>query len=90
MAPTTLHVIAVIGVAIDDATATRDFLKDNPVGYPILVDDPQKGSDLSVTFGNNRSVLPYTVLIGRDGRILAQHFGTFSETLLEDWLKPHL
>lgn len=82
--------LAVIGVAVDDAAATRDFLKDNPVGYPILVDEPQKGSDLSVTFGNNRSVLPYTVLIGRDGRILAQHFGSFSETLLEDWLKPHL
>jgi thiol-disulfide isomerase/thioredoxin len=82
--------LAVIGVAVDDAVATRDFLKDNPVGYPILVDDPQKGSDLSVTFGNNRSVLPYTVLIGRDGRILAQHLGSFSETLLEDWLKPHL
>jgi len=71
--------LAVIGVAVDDAAATRDFLKDRPVGYPILVDEPQ-----------NRSVLPYTVLIGREGRILAQHFGSFSETMLEDWLKPHL
>ena len=77
-------------LAVDDAAATRDFLKDSPVGYPILVDDPQTGGDLSKMYGNNRSVLPYTVLIGRDGRILAQHFGSFSETALEDWLRPHL
>jgi len=82
--------VAVVGVAVDDAAATRDFLKDNPVGYPILVDEPRNGSDLSVTYGNSRSVLPYTVLIGRDGRVLAQHFGSFSERALEDWLRPHL
>lgn len=82
--------LSVVGVAVDEAAATRDFLKDSPVGYPILVDEPVNGSDLSVTYGNNRSVLPYTVLIGRDGRILAQHFGSFSGPALEDWLKPYL
>ena len=30
-------------------------------------------------FGNDRGVLPYTVLIGRDGRILARRAGNFSE-----------
>ena len=48
------------------------------------------GFGVSGAYGNNRSVLPYTVLSGRDGRILAQHFGSFSEQALEDWLTPHL
>lgn len=82
--------LAVIGVAVDDATATRDFLKERPVGYPILIDEPQNGTDLSATYGNDRNVLPYTVLVGRDGRIVAQHFGSFDETALENWLQPHL
>jgi hypothetical protein len=43
-----------------------------------------------VIYGNDRSVLPYSVLIGRDGHILAQRFGNFSEDSLEQWLAPHL
>jgi hypothetical protein len=30
------------------------------------------------------------VLIGRDGRLLAQRAGYFSEDSLGDWLEPHL
>ena len=65
------------------------FLTKTPVGYPILVDDPDHG-DLSEIFGNTRDVLPYTVLVGRDGRILARRPGNFSESALDTWLAPHL
>jgi len=84
------HGVSVIGVAVDEAAATRDFLREHPVGYPILVDDPQTSGELSTSYGNERKVLPYTVLIGRDGRILAQHVGSFDETALDNWLRPHL
>jgi thiol-disulfide isomerase/thioredoxin len=86
--------VQVIGIASDGVAATRDFLAAHPVGYPILVEDPDAlapgAHDLSVTYGNSRNVLPYSVLIGRDGRILAQRFGNFSESGLEQWLAPHL
>lgn len=82
--------LAVIGIAVDEAPATREFLRENAVGYTILVDDPQIGGELSATYGNERKVLPYTVLVGRDGRILAQHFGSFDEAALNAWLRPHL
>jgi len=82
--------LAVIGIAVDEAAATREFLREHPVGYPILVDDPQTDGNLSTIYGNERKVLPYTVLIGRDGRILAQHFGLFDESALSAWLQPHL
>lgn len=82
--------LQVIGIAVDSADATRAFLADFPVAYPILVDDPDSGGDVSTRFGDNRGVLPYTVLIGRDGRILAQRFGNFSESGLQAWLQPHL
>jgi peroxiredoxin len=85
--------LQVIGIAADAAAPTHAFLQQHPVHYPILVDDPEKarnGRDISVIYGNDRGVLPYSVLIGRDGRILAQRFGNFSEDSLEQWLAPHL
>lgn len=82
--------LQVIGIAADSADATRDFLGHHPVRYPILINDPDTMADISVDYGNSRGVLPYTVLIGRDGRVLAQRFGNFSENSLNDWLKPHL
>jgi peroxiredoxin len=82
--------LQVVGIAGDNASATRAFLRDHPVSYPILIDDPDRGEDLSLIFGDHRAVLPYSVLIGRDGRILAEHAGSFSEDALHAWLAPHL
>ncbi|MEO8461018.1 MAG: TlpA disulfide reductase family protein [Dokdonella sp.] len=82
--------LEVIGIAADNTADAAGFLREHPVSYPILVDSPQAGPDVSQRFGNSRSVLPYTVLIGRDGRVLAQRFGNFSEDALERWLAPHL
>lgn len=80
--------LLVVGVAVDDADAVRDFLKDYPIRYPILLAGDDE--DASLRYGDTRSVLPYSVLIGRDGRLLAQRAGYFSEESLGDWLQPHL
>jgi len=82
--------LRVVGVAIDDPDAVRTFLKDNPVRYPILVDDDSNGADPSLIFGDTRGVLPFSVLIGRDGRVLDQRAGSFSQASLTSWLQPHL
>jgi thiol-disulfide isomerase/thioredoxin len=81
--------LQVVGIASDGAQPTREFLAEHPVQYPILVDDPELG-DLSRALGNGHGVLPYSLLIGRDGRILARHAGSFSEDSLERWVAPHL
>ncbi len=81
--------LQVIGIAIDDAEAVRGFLKENPVRYPILI-DVADGVDPSVIFGDTRQVLPFSVLIGRDGRIVDQRAGSFSQKSLAAWLQPHL
>ena len=82
--------LQIVGVAADSLAATKEFLDQTPVHYPILIDDPEKDPDLSELFGNDRNVLPYTVLIGRDGRILARRAGNFSEAALDAWLSPRL
>jgi peroxiredoxin len=82
--------LQIVGIAADNPVATKTFLAHAPVRYPILVDDPDHGRDVSIDYGNARSVLPYTVLIGRDGRLLARHSGNFSENSLDKWLAPFL
>ncbi len=80
---------AVIGVALDESDAVHEYLKDFPMHYPILLaGDAQP--DPGLLFGNTRSVLPYSVLIGRDGKVLAQHAGGFSPATLAKWLTPYL
>ncbi|HEX7914216.1 TlpA disulfide reductase family protein [Rudaea sp.] len=80
--------LLVVGIAIDDSDAVRDFLKDYPIRYPILL--AGEDEDASLRYGDTRGVLPYSVLIGRDGRLIAQRAGYFSEESLGDWLEPHL
>ena len=82
--------LEVIGIASEDAEAAKGFLAQFPVSYPILVNDPALGPDWSIRYGNTRSVLPYSVLIDRDGRIVAQRIGNFDEAKIEEWLKPYL
>lgn len=77
--------VAVLGIAEDDADAVRVFLDEHPVAYPILLGRRElAGSSLQV--GNSRGVLPYTVVIGADGRLLERRAGLLDEARLDDWL----
>lgn len=74
--------VQVIGIALDDPAAVREFLIRIPVHYPILIDTPGR-ADASVRLGNRRGVLPYSVLVGADGRVLRQRIGPFAAGELE-------
>lgn len=77
--------LQVIGIAIDDPAAVEKFLAELPVAFPMLLAQPGT-VDLSTTFGNARSVLPYSVLIDADGRIAKRKFGAFNEASLREWV----
>lgn len=76
--------VQVVGIALDEADAVRAFLGRVPVAYPILLDAPGP-ADSSVRLGNVRGVLPYSVLIGVDGRILKQKLGPFARGEIDGW-----
>ncbi|MET0654114.1 MAG: TlpA disulfide reductase family protein [Pseudoxanthomonas sp.] len=78
--------VQVVGLALDTPNNIRDFLDRVPVNYPILVDTPGP-ADASVWLGNRKGVLPYSVLIGADGRVMKQKTGPFAQGEIDAWAK---
>lgn len=76
--------VQVVGIALDEAEAVRAFLQRVPVSYPILLDTPGP-ADAGVRLGNRKGVLPYSVLVSADGRLLKQRIGPFAEGEIASW-----
>lgn len=78
--------VQVVGIAMDDVDAVRAFLEKTPVTYPILLDTPNTG-DAGVRLGNPKGVLPYSVLVSADGRLLKQRIGPFARGEISGWAR---
>jgi len=74
----------VVGIALDDAASVRAFLQRIPVHYPILLDAPGP-ADAGVRLGNPKGVLPYSVLVSADGRLLKRRIGPFAHGEITRW-----
>jgi len=74
----------VVGLAIDNPAAVREFLARSPVRYPIGLAG-MEGADLSRRLGNERGGLPFSVVFGRNGQPLARRLGETRRDLLLEW-----
>ena len=70
--------VEVVGIALDEPDAVRAFLQAHAIGYPSLVDTPGP-ADAGVRLGNPAGVLPYSVLVAPDGRLLKTRIGPFND-----------
>ncbi|NOT14448.1 MAG: TlpA family protein disulfide reductase [Methylotenera sp.] len=80
--------VVVLGIAQDEPQAVNDFLKSAPVSYPIFVENDL--SDLSSQLGNTQGLLPYTVIVNTDGKIVKTVMGRLNQSMLEIAIKPLL
>lgn len=76
--------VQVLGLALDTAEGVREFLRRVPVDYPIVLETPGP-ADASVRLGNTQGLLPYTVLVDAQGRIVRQKLGPFVHGEIEGW-----
>ncbi len=81
--------VVVLGIAVDTLLAVREFKKAMPISYPVLVSEDE-GSILNTQLGNNQEVLPYTVIINANGKVLASHFGRINKAQIISNLRPLL
>ncbi|WP_333682167.1 TlpA disulfide reductase family protein [Dyella sp.] len=77
----------VLGIAMDEPDNVRSFLSKHPVDYPILLGQLTSPST-SLRFGDMDEVLPYSVLLDENGKILAIQQGPLGARQLERWLSP--
>ena len=67
-----------IGVAIDDMDEVISFMKEIPISYSNLTDE-KNGFLLSRHFGNNKGVLPFTVVVDKNYQIRHKFYGEITE-----------
>ena len=60
--------LQIIGIAIDDEAAVREYVEKIGMNYPSLVVQDE-GVMLAKRYGNGIGALPYSVIINRDGEI---------------------
>jgi peroxiredoxin len=71
-----------VGIGLDETEKMQAFVKTTPVSYPLLA-----AGSASTTPGLQVKGLPYTVVIGRDGRIDTSLLGRQDEASLEPVLR---
>jgi thiol-disulfide isomerase/thioredoxin len=79
--------VQVLGLALDEPQAVREFLARIPVHYPQAIDAPGP-ADAGVRLGNPKGVLPYSILVSADGRLLKQKIGPFEHGEIDRWAAP--
>lgn len=74
----------VVGLAIDQPTAVRQFLQRLPLDFPIALGG-LGGTDMARSLGNLAGGLPFTVVFGADGNILHRKMGQVTADDLKAW-----
>lgn len=75
----------VVGIAVDKAEAVQAFLSRQPVRFPVVLAQAD-GLRWSQSLGNAAGGLPFSVVFGSDGRVLAKQVGRVSPDGLQGWL----
>ena len=77
--------VVVLGVAIDEQKLVKEFVQATPVSYPLFAAE-EEGMTLGSGLGNDKGVLPYTIIIDTQGNVIKTYFGRISKPLLETTL----
>ncbi|MGB1581629.1 MAG: TlpA disulfide reductase family protein, partial [Nevskiales bacterium] len=62
--------LQILGPAVDKEAAVKDFVAETALQYPVLLG---MAGVLKLQDSYGQQALPFTVVIGRDGRVIYQH-----------------
>ncbi len=79
----------VIGIALDDEESVQDFVDTLGVNYTVMAAE-YAGLELSRIYGNRIGALPFSVFVGRDGKIELTRAGELSKEQVEKIIQPLL
>lgn len=74
-----------VGLAQDEPAKVAAFGRELGINYPLWLGEAEV-MDLSRRLGNRQGVLPHTVLLDAQGRVIESHIGIFVESILDSRL----
>ena len=78
-----------VGVAIDQKQRVEPYAKEMGINYPVLVGGLET-MEFARQLGNQRGVLPFTLVVDRAGKVSTAEIGILRPDKLESLLKPLL
>ena len=83
--------VVFIGAAIEDgADSVRNFAKANHIAYPLVMAGSEYGIALLQALGNKDAGMPFTMMIDRQGNVVAIKLGILTTARLQQILEPML
>ena len=83
--------VVFMGAAVEDnADSVRDFGKSYGINYPVAMAGKDQGIALLRALGNNIAGLPFTIVLDRQGNIVAAKRGIMTPARLQQILDPLL
>lgn len=79
--------LQILGPAVDQREAVEDFQQQTPIGYPVLLGLPQI---LRLQDGYGEQRLPFSVLVGRNGRVIYRHAGELKRADIAPLIEENL
>lgn len=75
----------VVGLAVDQPSAVQGFLRKLPLSFPVGLAGLE-GAELGRSLGNLTGGLPFTVVLGGNGRVLHRKMGQVTPRDLQAWV----
>ncbi len=79
-----------VGIGVDEQRKLANVARSLHINYPVLVLEPSAARPLMARWGNDTGIIPYTVVIDRDGRIRYIHRGSFDDEAFQTYVAPLL
>jgi thiol-disulfide isomerase/thioredoxin len=81
--------IQILGIAIDDLDAVREYAESTDFNYPILIGQ-QNAIDLANTYLNDFIGLPFTAFVDSNGHVVRVHVGELHRDQAETFISEIL
>jgi len=82
-------IVQIVGIAVDNVDKVREYAAEMKIDYALLVGGMDTLGVMKEA-GNRAGVLPYSLLLDRNGKLVHAHVGALTEAALDTMLAPLL
>lgn len=82
--------LQVIGIGLDEPKKLGNVARTLGIDYPVLAISPERHFEILKQWGNSYGILPFTVIIDRDGSVILMQQGVFADQAFETYVLPLL